>query len=75
LGEQYAVDLSDQAVGEREAPPQALQAVAKGRDVVRDLHDIVQRAPGASSISCRRRSDRDDWVPSILDDSTASLRT
>ena len=31
--------------------------------------------PGASAISNNSRSDRDDWVPSICDESTASRRT
>ena len=52
-----------------------LHAVVHRRDVVRRLLDVVERDARGRSFSKSSRSESDDCVPSICEESTASLRT
>jgi hypothetical protein len=42
-GQKHPVNLADQAVRKREAAAQALESMLEGGDVIRHLHDIVER--------------------------------
>ena len=52
-----------------------IEAVPHGRNVVGDLAHVVERAAMSSPASRAKRSVRDDWVPSIWEESSASSRT
>jgi hypothetical protein len=39
------MDLADQTIRERETLSKAFQPVFEGRDVVRDLDDVIERGP------------------------------
>ena len=73
--EQHRVDLAEQAVATAGSRRAAAQPVLEGGDVVRDLDHVVDRNARRLSSSNSSRSESDDCVPSICDESTASLRT
>ena len=70
------MDLAQQAVGQREAFPQAAQATLKRSYVVRDFDHIIEGDTGRLlQLEEQQVGQCDDCVPSIWEESTASLRT
>ena len=74
-GEQYAVHLPNQTQRKRKTLGQSLQSVIQGSRIIAHLPASSTGTPGSISSSKSRRSESDDRVPLIMEESTASLRT